>query len=63
MALTVTLDESVTPPVLTVKSDRRQVIVTAAGDSATATFGVKIGDLTRTWTPVSDDGVTAVFHG
>lgn len=63
MALTAKVDETVSPPILTVVSDRRKVIVTAAGDSAIALFAVKIADLSRTWTPVSDDGVTAVFHG
>lgn len=63
MALTVKIDETVTPPILTVTSDRRKVVVTSAGDSATALFGVKIADTTRTWTPVSDDGAVAVFHG
>lgn len=63
MSLTAKIDETVTPPLLTVTSDRRKVVVTAAGDSATAVFAVKISDPTRTWTPVSDDGLVAVFHG
>jgi hypothetical protein len=64
MALTATIDETVTPPLLTVTSDRRKVTVTSAGDTATAVFAVKVTDPSgRTWTPVSDDGLKAVLHG
>jgi hypothetical protein len=63
MALSATVNESVTPPVLTVVSDRRRVTVSSAGDTAVATFAVKVTDAARTWTPKSDDGLTAVFTG
>ena len=68
MALTATIDLTVTPPTLTAHSDRRIVTVTvaAAGETATgtATFPITVADASgRVWTPKSDDGVTAVFTG
>lgn len=68
MALTAAVDLAVTPPKLTVVSDKRKVSVSVqtAGETATgtATFPVLITDNGgRTWTKVSDDGVTAVYTG
>lgn len=62
MTLSVKVDETVTPPTLTVTSDRRKVQVLVVGETATALLGVHITDPGVTWTPVSDDGVTAVYH-
>jgi hypothetical protein len=61
MALTAVIDETVTPAELTITSDRRLVTITSAGDTATATFPIKISGSPVTWTPVSDDGKTAVY--
>lgn len=68
MSLSATLDLTVTPPTLTVVSDRRKVTVDvhSAGDTATATgtFGVQVQDDSgRVWTAQSDDGTTAVYTG
>lgn len=68
MALSARVDLTKTPIELSITSDRRKVSVevTAAGETATATgtFPVKITDSSgRTWTPKSDDGITAVFTG
>jgi hypothetical protein len=63
VALTASIDETVTPPTLTVVSDRRKVSVTAVGETVVATFPVHVTDASRTWVAVSDDGTTAVFHG
>lgn len=68
MALTATIDLTLTPPTLTVVSDKRvvKVTVSAAGDTATgtATFPITVTDDSgRTWTVKSDDGTTAVYTG
>jgi hypothetical protein len=68
MALTATVDLSVTPPTLTVTSDKRKVSVevTSAGETATgtATYPVNVTDSSgRAWTLSTDDGATAVYHG
>lgn len=64
--LTAVVDVSAARPVLTVVSDRRVVgvSVSSVGETAvgTATYPVHLVDSTgRTWTLVSDDGVTAVY--
>ena len=65
MALTATVNITVVPATLTVVSDKRRVAVTvtAAGETATgtATYPVVVTDAVRTWTPKSDDGITAVY--
>ena len=68
MALTATLDLTVTPAVLKVVSDRRKVSVDvhSAGDDAVATgqYPVSVVDSSgRAWTVQSDDGTTAVYTG
>lgn len=69
MALTATIDLTVTPIKLTVTSDRRKAAdgtVTVAGESATfsAYFEPKITDSTgRVWTKKTDDGATATYTG
>lgn len=62
MTLSVKVDETVTPATLTVTSDRRKGTVTVVGETASYLLGVHITDPGVTWTPVSDDGVTAVYH-
>lgn len=66
MALSASVNLSVSPAELTVKSDKRvvEVTVSAAGETATgkATFPVKVTDASgRVWTVKSDDGATAVY--
>jgi hypothetical protein len=68
VALSATVDVSVTPIRLTVVSDKRivAVTVTAAGETATgsAQFPVTITNPGgRTWTLQSDNGTTAVYTG
>jgi len=67
MALTATLNLSVTPNTLTVVSDKRkvEVTVTAVGETAVAkgTFPVKVTDSRGVvWNVKSDDGATAVYN-
>jgi hypothetical protein len=62
--LSVTVNTTVTPATLTVKSDRRidTVTVSAAGETATAKaiFPISISDSTsHVWTLLSDDASTA----
>lgn len=65
MALTGSLNLTVTPIKLTVTSDKRKVSaqIAAVGESLllTGTFPVTVTDAARTWTIQSDDGVTAVY--
>jgi hypothetical protein len=66
MALSATLDITVTPIKLTVTSDKRKVDVEvkASGETATgtATFPVQITQTGgRTWTLQSDNGTTAIY--
>jgi hypothetical protein len=68
MALTATLDLTVTPIRLTVVSDKRKVTaeVKTAGEIATCsgTFPVQFTQTGgRTWTLLSDDETTAVYTG
>lgn len=68
MSLTATVNITAVPPTLTVVSDRREVkgTVTVGGETAsyTARFPIAVvDDSGRSWTPKSDDGVTAVFEG
>lgn len=68
MALSATVNISVSPITLTVVSDKRKVsgTVTAVGETAPfdAKFPITINDSTgRVWTSVSDDGITAVYTG
>lgn len=68
MGLTVSIDATKTPLRMTVTSDRRKVpvIIKMAGETAlgTAQFPVTIVDSSgRAWSPVSDDGLTAVYTG
>jgi hypothetical protein len=61
MTLKYTLDESKTPRVLTVTSDRGFVNITWAGESAKAVFTPVVSD--PVWKLVSNDGATAIFNG
>jgi hypothetical protein len=65
MTLTAEINISVSPPVLTVVSDRRliEVTVSTAGETTTATavYPVTITDPDREWIEQSDDGVTSTY--
>ena len=68
MSLTATLNLTVTPPTLTVVSDKRvvSVVVTAVGETTTATGWfpvVKTDSSGRVWTQASDNGTTSVYTG
>lgn len=68
MALTATVDITVSPIRLTVVSDKRKVsgTVTVGGETAnySASFPVSISDDSgRVWTVFSDNGTTAVYTG
>lgn len=68
MTLSAKVDLTVTPPLLTVVSDRRKVSVqvAAVGETATATgqFPVTVNDSSgRVWSVQSDDGDVAVYSG
>jgi hypothetical protein len=62
-----TLDETKSPRLLTVTSDRGCAQIQWAGESAKAIFTPKIlradGTPDPAWTLVSNDGATAVFTG
>jgi hypothetical protein len=61
MTLKYVLDETKTPRVLTVSSDRGAIDITWAGESAKAIFTPVVSD--PTWKLISNDGATAIFQG
>lgn len=62
MAIKVTLDESKTPRVLMVVSDKEKSLTLQwAGDTAKAVFVPTISD--PAWKLISNDGTTAIFNG
>lgn len=61
MTLKYTLDETKSPRVLTLTSDRGALSIVWAGDTAKAIFTPTLSD--ATWKLISNDGTTAVFNG
>lgn len=66
LAISASVDITVTPIKLTVVSDRRKVTgtVTSQGETASysAQFPITVNDTSgRTWTKTTDDGITAVY--